>query len=762
MASRLGVFCGLLCWLLAAEVQAQDAVASDLRFYTVARGSFEFNLPVMIGGADGDVLVGTVDATGLRCGTITQVVDWTYTTIYERVDPAGCTDVANYTLSDGKGFSTSANITIDIVANRDPYAGGLSVTISVNRELVINITQISSDSDGDVVHLVRVGNPRYGTATADGNIITYRPIKAKVSPERGAKDAFSFSVTDGRGGSGQGIIEVTIPDNRPPYVGWYNEFRVHRNRSVTIDLQVNNVNETTWPINDQDADTNITGAVDFTTAKLGQARQLGNGLYEYSAFPGVGEEDVRETFPVTVSDARGGTATGELSVLILRNMAPVMEQLQAVVTLSTKAVVVAPLVWVRDYDDGDDAALVVLNISRPVYGTLELLSCCNSVKGDNSYYYYRGGKQVADYRYTPRPDITSETVENLTYVAADLKGGFVTAQISITIKPAPQCSSVVYSVAVPGFLADSDTYSNANIPQCGGSFSWTNCFNERRSEARNAACRNDGYFSTNDVYTSDSPYNGSVVYICLLPSRKLPCHPKGDPSARGVTMWQSLATVPCSAECDLVTKEFTVPPTAYVVPPSLCDTCIDCEPDRCRDTPSGTALGPEICCVGATGAASNNGTNNNTNTRPSCGDCNGQATAPVCGSDGNTYASPCMAACQGVNVTSTAPCEGTPGMLDLSRVPDLTSPDAMQLMKDGFQVLGVARTTDTPPDDDGFSDDSDEGGIVSAAAAEPLGKWCVPCSWRGHGLQGHGVLLAGPWCAACSCQKGSRQHCVVP
>jgi hypothetical protein len=101
-------------WLLSVLVwcsAAQDINVYELSFYTVATGTVQFDLPRLI-GPDGDILSGSVNASTLRYGSIKRVVDWTYeySSIYKQVDPNGCTDVASYTLTDGKSFSATAAI----------------------------------------------------------------------------------------------------------------------------------------------------------------------------------------------------------------------------------------------------------------------------------------------------------------------------------------------------------------------------------------------------------------------------------------------------------------------------------------------------------------------------------------------------------------------------------------------------------------------------------------------------------------------------
>jgi hypothetical protein len=108
----------VVVWLLliiGAPVTKAETVAPELSFTTVARSSIQVQLPLLT-GPDDEVLQGRVNGSTLKYGTLTKVVGWTYeyVTIYELVDPAGCTDIASYTLSDGANFSISANIVIQI------------------------------------------------------------------------------------------------------------------------------------------------------------------------------------------------------------------------------------------------------------------------------------------------------------------------------------------------------------------------------------------------------------------------------------------------------------------------------------------------------------------------------------------------------------------------------------------------------------------------------------------------------------------------
>jgi len=70
---------------------------------------------------------------------------------------------------------------------------------------------------------------------------------------------------------------------------------------------------------------------------------------------------------------------------------------QSASTLSTDSVIIAPLIDVFDWEE-DDPNLVIVNISNPKHGVLELFRCCNTVKDSMYTSSYYKNKRVADYR----------------------------------------------------------------------------------------------------------------------------------------------------------------------------------------------------------------------------------------------------------------------------------------------------------------------------------------------------------------------------
>lgn len=145
-------------------------------------------------------------------------------------------------------------------------------------------------------------------------------------------------------------------------------------------------------------------------------------------------------------------------------------------------------------------------------------------------------------------------------------------------------------------------------------------------------------------YGEYSPYLQPKDWECVLPSRHLPCKSLKYPGKSGITMWQSLGTIPCSAECDFLTNTYSTKGAGLAIA-SECDVCVDCGTE-CGETLAGPALGDEVCCFGA-------------KQTQACSSCAGIAASPVCGVDGNTYGNACLAQCNGgAGVKSSGPCAG--------------------------------------------------------------------------------------------------------
>jgi autotransporter-associated beta strand protein len=105
-------------------------------------------------------------------------------------------------------YSPSTNTLNQVVTNHPPVAGNASYVrnagVTALRIVVTNLLANVSDVDGDAITLVSVGNSTNGVApTVGGGLISYYNTN-------NLNDSFSYTVTDGFGGTNTGTVFVTV------------------------------------------------------------------------------------------------------------------------------------------------------------------------------------------------------------------------------------------------------------------------------------------------------------------------------------------------------------------------------------------------------------------------------------------------------------------------------------------------------------------------------------------------------------------------
>ncbi|TDR48896.1 outer membrane protein OmpA-like peptidoglycan-associated protein [Tahibacter aquaticus] len=128
------------------------------------------------------------------------------------------TDTFTYSISDGYGGSDTATVTVTIgdAGNRPPVAVNDSARTAAATPVTVNVLGNDSDPDGDSLSIGAVGTPAHGTVVRNSNgSVTYTPVAGFEGV-----DSFSYTVSDGRGGSATATVSVTVGDggggNRPP------------------------------------------------------------------------------------------------------------------------------------------------------------------------------------------------------------------------------------------------------------------------------------------------------------------------------------------------------------------------------------------------------------------------------------------------------------------------------------------------------------------------------------------------------------------
>ena len=235
-------------------------------------------------------------------------------------------DVVTYTVSDGEGGRDSATFTVVVGAgqtNTAPRAltdGPFTIALE-ETQITFNVLTNDVDPDGDPIELLN--------ASADDGRISAKPdgtiVYTKPSAFDGS-DTIRYTITDGKGGIGNGKATVTGPAtiaNRAPIAVADGPFTVvEGGRAKDIDVLANDT--------DADGDQLILTAA---SADSGTATVSDDNTVDYVAASGfVGTA----TITYQISDGNGGTATATATVNIVAakatNTAPVSASGQYKVT----------------------------------------------------------------------------------------------------------------------------------------------------------------------------------------------------------------------------------------------------------------------------------------------------------------------------------------------------------------------------------------------------------------------------------------------
>lgn len=133
---------------------------------------------------------GTVSYTGTS-------VTYTPTTGYTGADSF------TYTISDGNGGTDTA--TVSITVNAPPVATTDTKTTQVSTPLTFDPRTNDSDSDGGTLTVTAASTPTNGTTSFTGTSVTYTPTTGYSG-----SDSFTYTLSDGQGGSATGTVNVTV------------------------------------------------------------------------------------------------------------------------------------------------------------------------------------------------------------------------------------------------------------------------------------------------------------------------------------------------------------------------------------------------------------------------------------------------------------------------------------------------------------------------------------------------------------------------
>lgn len=220
----------------------------------------------------------------LTTWTIPWVGSWSLSAV---VRPQGST--SRYEARSAQVNGTAIHI------NRNPATVDDAITTTQNVPGSVDVLANDSDPDGETVSLTGHTDPAHGAVVFAGSTATYTPAPGYVGT-----DSFTYSVSDGVGGSATGTVNIDVAD-LPPVAN-----------TDVIAAQSNGGGSVNVLANDTDADGDTLTITQFTQAAHG-AVAFNGGVATYTTIGGYTGAD---SFTYTIDDGHGQTATGTVNVTV--------------------------------------------------------------------------------------------------------------------------------------------------------------------------------------------------------------------------------------------------------------------------------------------------------------------------------------------------------------------------------------------------------------------------------------------------------------
>ncbi len=312
-------------------------------------------------------------------------------------------DSFSYEITDAKGAKDTATVSLSVKGttaptNTAPVANNDVGTTTAGQALTLDVMANDTDADGDMLTIEATTSAMMGTVDIVDGKLVYTP-----NADAMGTDAFSYSVSDGNGGSDFATVKVdidggTAPINTAPMAN-NDTGNVAAGQAVTLDVLAN----------DTDADGDMLTIEAVTSAQQGNV-EIVNGQVVYTAAAGSSGTD---TFSYGVSDGNGGTDNATVTINIDGDTAPTNNAPVANDDMGT-------------VEAGQSVVLDVLGNDTDLDGDNLTINALTSA--------FQGSIQVNDQGqivYTANADATG--TDGLSYTITDGNGGTDSASVSIDI-----------------------------------------------------------------------------------------------------------------------------------------------------------------------------------------------------------------------------------------------------------------------------------------------------------------------------------------
>jgi len=276
-------------------------------------------------------------------------------------------------------------------ANNPPTAGNDSATVDEDSVAnSVNVLANDTDADGDTPAITSVTQASHGSVaiTGGGTGLTYTP-----TPDYNGPDSFTYTISDGRGGTDTATVSVTVT-NTPdaPVLESIGNKSVDENTTLTFSINAT----------DPDGDT-----LEYSV------QQLPPGATFASPFVWTPDYDDAGTYEVIFVVSDGSFSDSETITITVNNInrSPVAVD-DSVVTDEDNAVTTGNVL--TNDSDADGQVLGLASATQPTHGTTV---------------YNNDGT----FTYTPAANYNGS--DSFTYTVSDGNGGTATATVQIDITP---------------------------------------------------------------------------------------------------------------------------------------------------------------------------------------------------------------------------------------------------------------------------------------------------------------------------------------
>jgi len=229
------------------------------------------------------------------------------------------TDTFLYTVKDEDGYSTMGTVTVTIDGLNDaPTAvADSNIRVARNGVKVIDVLANDKDIDGDTLQVdsVNLAGARGLAVRNADNTVTYNPNGAfdylKMGQE--ATDRFTYTISDGHGGTSTAAVTVTIFGASDPPVAVNDAVTTTEDESVVIDVLFNDTDDFGPKIVVAVDETGLRGSVVINPPNTSNNQVVYSPNGQFDALKA--GQTATEKFAYTVSDGIG-SAVGTVTVTI--------------------------------------------------------------------------------------------------------------------------------------------------------------------------------------------------------------------------------------------------------------------------------------------------------------------------------------------------------------------------------------------------------------------------------------------------------------